>query len=469
MSVKGLLRNLRGNGDGSHSARRSKLLRLAVLSSGLSKVTAVGLQGLAIPLVYHALGTHRFALYLLLTAALATITLLQFGAGPGLTQSIARAHAHGDGSEEGGALASAFVFVTAAALLGGVICELVVRLVPAATLFGASYAADQALIIYTADAVVLVMVLLLALGVVDSALAGYQEQVATNLGMCIANVISTVALIVLCRYHQPTIVQVMLVLYGGAILSRFVNLIVLLGKRPYLLRGFMHMNRRNLGLMMHAGVAFWIIQATGVLEQHGGMYLMAHLTTPHATVIFGVIFRVANLVSSAVGIFTQPLWPAFTDAVARHDSGWVHRAAAKIKRIVMSIAGALALLTVTLGSWTIEHVLRVNIAGSRQAVIIIGIYILFNLWTHYHYVVLMGLDRVWTVAGFVLIENLSMLVLGLVLVPHMAASGMAAAYLLASALLPAWILPRILSGRMNDIAQCQAWPPAARAQQIQEG
>lgn len=193
---------------------------------------------------------------------------------------------------------------------------------------------------------------------------------------------------------------------------------------------------------------------------------MAHLTTPHATDMFGVIFRAGNLISSAVGIFTQPLWPAFTDAVARHDSGWVRRAARKIKRIVMSIAAVLAFLMVTIGSWSIEHVWRVSITGSRLAVVIIGVYILFNLWTHYHYVLLMGLDRAWTVAGLVLIENLSMLALGAVLVPRIDASGMAAAYLLASALLPAWLLPRILSGRMNDIAQSQAWLPAARAQQI---
>src|ERR1700736_1427634 len=81
--------------------RRNRLLRLAIMSSGLSKVTAIALQGIAIPLVYHALGTHQYALYLLLSAALATLALLQFGAGPGLTQAIAKAHAHGNRQEEG--------------------------------------------------------------------------------------------------------------------------------------------------------------------------------------------------------------------------------------------------------------------------------------------------------------------------------------------------------------------------------
>lgn len=466
VSIKDLLRELSGKSGSHHSVRRSNLLRLAVLSSGLSKITAVALQGIAIPLVYHALGTHQFALYLLLTAALATITLLQFGAGPGLTQAIARAHADGDRNEEGGALASAFAFVASTTVLGALGCVLLVRFVPAATLFGASFAGDQALIITTANAVIAVMALALILGVVDSALAGYQEQVATNLGTCVANLLSAIALIALCRLTHPTIVQVMLVLYGGAILSRFVNLIMLLIKRPYLARGVLHMNRRNLSLMMHTGVAFWCIQATGVLEQHGGTYLMAHLTTPHATDIFGVIFRGANLLTSIVAIFTQPLWPAFTDAVARHDSAWVHRAAGKIKRIVMSIAFTLALLMLTIGTWGIEHIWRVNISGSHLAVTFVGIYILANLWTHYHYVLLMGLDRVWTVAALIFVENVSMLVMGALFVPAMDASGMALAYLFASVLLPAWLLPRILKNRMNHIVDIQVRPSPDFAEQV---
>lgn len=466
LGIQELLRELSGKSGSHHSVRRSNLLRLAVLSSGLSKITALALQGIAIPLVYHALGTHQFAIYLLLTAALATITLVQFGAGPGLTQAIAKAHAEGDRKEEAGALASAFAFVTSTTVLGALGCVLLVHSVPVATLFGASFSADRALIITTANAVIAVMALALILGVVDSALAGYQEQVVTNLGMCVANVLSTIALIMLCRLTHPTIVQVMLVLYGGAILSRFANLVLLFFKRPYLLRGVLHMNRRNLGLMMHTGVAFWCIQATGVLEQHGGTYLMAHLSTPHATDIFGVIFRAGNLLTSTVAIFTQPLWPAFTDAVARHDANWVHRAAQKIRRIVMTIASTLALLMLAFGAWGIEHIWRVNLAGNHVAVFLIGGYIFVNLWTHYHYVMLMGVDRVWTAAALIFVENLMMLALGAAVIPHFGVSGLAFAYLLASLLVPVWLLPWILKNRMEQIVDVEARPAPDFAEQI---
>ncbi len=432
----------------AHATRRNKLLRLAILSSGMSKVTAIALQGIAIPLVFHSLGTHQFALYLLLSAALATLALFQFGAGPGLTQTIAKAHAQGNKRDEAGALAAAFLFVGATALVGATACFAAVRLIPAGTLFGSTYAADQAEVIHVAAIAVLVTFLSIVLGVVDSALAGYQEQVATNLSMCLSNLLSTAALVVLCRSFHPTITNVILVIYGGPVVFRLANLIILFFRRPYLLSGFVRIRVSDLGPIIHVGVAFWLIQASGVLEQHGGTYLMGHLTSALETDIFGVIYRASCLASASVAIFTQPLWPAFTDAVARHDSGWVQRAAVKIRRAIMSIATVLAILMMAAGAWGIEHIWKIDLTGNRIVVITLGLYMFSNLWTHFHYIVLMGLDRVWSVAALVIVENLTMLGLGWLLVPHFGAQGMAGAYLLASMMIPAWILPRILRKRM---------------------
>lgn len=435
-------------GENVHGTRRNRLLRLAMMSSGLSKGSAIALQGVAIPLVYHALGTHQYALYLLLSAALATLSLLQLGAGPGLTQAIAKAHATGNRGEEAGALASAFAFVGGTSLLGATACLLLMRMVPAGTLFGPSFAADRAQMVQAANVAVLIALLSLVLGVVDSAWAGYQEQVVTNLSMCVSNLLSTAALIILCRSFHPSLIQVILVIFGGPLLSRIANCILLFSKRSYLLAGFGHINKSNLALVVHTGLSFWLIQATGVLEQHGGTYLMAHLTTAQDTDIFAIIYRATCLASATVGIFTQPLWPAFTDAVARRDSGWVHRTANKIRRAILLTAGALTVAMIAAGPWCIEHLWHIDVSGKQIVVIVLALYLFSNLWTHFHYIVLMGLDRIWTVACLVIVENLSMLLLGWLAIPHFGAFGMAAAYLGASIAIPAWMLPRILRKRL---------------------
>ena len=443
--------------SGSHSAtahglRRNRLLRLAMMSSGASKLTAIALQGLAIPLVYHALGTHQYALFLLISAALATLALVQLGAGPGLTQAIARAHATDNRREEGGALASAFAFVAGTSLAGAAACLALVRLVPSGVLFGPAYAGDQAEVVRAATVAVLIAALSIVLGVVDSALAGYQEQVATNLGMCVTNVLSTVALVLLCRYLHPSLIQVILVLFGGPIFCRVTNLFLLFTRRSYLLLGFRYINTRSLGLIANTGASFWLIQAMGILEQHGGTYIMAHLASAQDTDIFAVTYRAVCLASATVGIFTQPLWPAFTDAVARHDVTWINRAAHKIRRAIILIAVCLALIVISFGGWGIQHLWHIDITGKRMVVVVLGLYLLSNLWTHFHYIVLMGLDRIWSVASLVIVENLAMLGLGRLAVPHFGALGMAAAYLLASVAIPAWALPRILRGALRSVS-----------------
>ena len=460
IDIGALLKGVRHGLD--PSARRSHLLKLAMISGGVSKLSSILLQGLAIPLVYHALGPHAYALYLLLTAALATITLMQLGAGPGLTASIAKAHAEGNQFEQAGTLASAVAFVLGTAMLGAAAVYTVLRLVPVTTLFGSNFAADRADIIHVANVCLVVMTASVVLSVVDSALAGYQEQGFTNLGCCAANLMSAGLLVLACYYSHPSIAQVILILYGASGLSRLVNVTLLAIRRPYLLKGMSHMTRRSTAAMASVGTAFWLVEAACMIEQSGGTYIMAHLTTIHATDVFGLTYKSVSLVASGVGIVTQPLWPSFADALARHDFAWIQRIARETRRSLMTAAGVVTACLLLGGGSVIARMLHVRIETGLLG--ILAIYLFFNIWTHYHYVLLEGLDRVWVVTGIIGLENALMLVFGVILVPLWGAMGMACSYLLASLVGPAWVLPRILSKRLRQFGS----NPRSSAQPAQQ-
>jgi len=440
-----------------HNAHRSHMLRLAILSSGLSKISSLAQLGISIPLVFHTLGTHEYALYLLLTAALATIAFMQMGAGPGLTSAIAKAHAEGNHNEQAGAFASALLFVLGTTLLGGGIISTVVRMVPPTRLFGTNFAFDQPEIIHTTNVCILVMVATTVLSVVDSALAGYLEQVASNLGNLVGNLVSAGLLIVVCYHRHATIVQVILVMYGVTGLSRIANLLILVSRRPYLLTGFAHMNHRSMRKLVSVGTAFSLIQVSCMFEQSGGTYVMAHLSTVESTDIFGLVYKGVSLAASVVGIFTQPLWPTIADALARHDFNWIQQTARKTRQSLMTIAGTLTAGLTAASVLGIEHVWHVKIGTNRALIIVLAIYLFTNIWTHYHYILLEGLDRVWAVAGLVLLENSMMLAFGTIFVPRWGAIGMAGAYLVASIVVPAWLLPCILGGRLTELKEACIW------------
>jgi len=74
-----------------HATRRSRSIRLAVVTSFLSKAGTVLLQLLSIPIAVRVLGRQEFGLYTTVNLTLSTVALLQVGVGPALTHGLTRA------------------------------------------------------------------------------------------------------------------------------------------------------------------------------------------------------------------------------------------------------------------------------------------------------------------------------------------------------------------------------------------
>jgi O-antigen/teichoic acid export membrane protein len=434
-----------------HGERRNALLRWAMIGSASSKVSGLALQAIAIPLVYHSLGQHRFALYLLLTAALAAMSLAQMGAGPGLTQALARANAARRRDDEASLLNAAFRLTGAGAVIGGSVILLVIHVVEPDRLFGAAFANDRLEILNSANVCVFILMAQMISGVVDSALAGYQEQVLSSMASMVGNLISVGLLILVCR-HSPTIIGVVVVLFGVPTLSRASNLVALYLRRPYLLHGVMQSSRGFYAPLLNVGLAFWTIELCSLLAQNGGTFVLARLSSTHDTDLFAIVYRYLALASSAVNVITQPLWPAITDAIAHRDTDWIRRSYARIMRALSIYSGLLAIIAMSAGPWIFQHILHVDTAGYYWLFFILGFYFVANIWTHLLYITMMGMPGIWRAAAVLLSENLLMLLFALVLVPNLGAAGMALAYLAASVTLPVWLLPRLMKQELERIS-----------------
>jgi O-antigen/teichoic acid export membrane protein len=434
-----------------HGERRSALLRWAMIGSASSKASGLALQAIAIPLVYHALGQHRYALYLLLTAALAAMSLAQMGAGPGLTQGIARANAVQRRDHEASLLNAAFRLTAIGAMVGGSAILMIIHLVPPGHLFGADFSDDRAEILRSANVCVFILMAQMVAGVVDSALAGYQEQVFSSIGTMVANLVSIGLLIIVCR-HAPTIISVVLVLFGVPTLSRVFNLVALYARRRYLLHGLLQSARGFYATLLNVGLAFWTIQLCSLLEQNGGTFVLARLSSARDTDLFAIVYRYIGLASMAVTIITAPLWPAITDAIAHRDIEWIRRSYARIMRALSIYSGVTAAISLSAGPWIFQRILHVDTTGYYWVFFILGIYFMANVWTHLLYITMMGMPGVWRSAGVLLVENILMLMFGVVLVPHLGAAGMALSYLAASLVLPAWLLPRLMRQELERVS-----------------
>ncbi|MEO6080232.1 MAG: hypothetical protein ABIQ86_10690 [Steroidobacteraceae bacterium] len=440
-----------------HGEKRSALYRLAIISSGVSKVFGLALQALAVPLIFRSLGELHYNLYTALTAILSTIVLVQMGAGPGLTKGIARANAIGNREQEAALMRAAFRLAAGAALIGCSVLLAVVHQVPIGTLFNDTFVPYSDEIIATTDLCVMLLAIQVLAGVVDSALAGYQEQVYTNLAAMLANIASLVLLIIVCS-GQPTIFQIVMVVFGVPTFFRILNLGFLAARRTYLLSNFFGSASGSYKVLLMVGLGFWGIEAASVMEQMTGNQVLIHLSSGPETAIFNAIFKYVGLAGSVATMVTLPLWPAFTDAIVHRDITWISRSLRRLRTWLMAYACAIALGLAILGPWLLHVVVGINTEGRFWLFLVFGLYFIALIWGHLHHVTLMGIASLWQLALVLVVENIVMLLLGLVLVPRFGAVGMALSYLIAILALPAWLLPRMLRNALQRIAGTPAMP-----------
>jgi O-antigen/teichoic acid export membrane protein len=161
---------------------------------------------------------------------------------------------------------------------------------------------------------------------------------------------------------------------------------------------------------------------------------------------------VLTLIGSVNVIITQPLWPAFADAVAHRDFEWIRRSYRRIRFALTAFSCTVCVLLIALGPAAFRYFVHIDTSGSQLLFFILGAYFISNVWTHVYYVTLMGLPGIWPVALILMSENILLLLFALILVPHLGGAGMALAYLLASLVLPAWLLPTRFKSTMRAIS-----------------
>ena len=82
------------------SAQRDRSLRLAVMTSLISKVGTIVLRLVSIPIAVHLLGMELFGVYAAITMAVGLIDMLHIGIGPALTKALSIAIARNDRETE---------------------------------------------------------------------------------------------------------------------------------------------------------------------------------------------------------------------------------------------------------------------------------------------------------------------------------------------------------------------------------
>lgn len=434
---------LTADGLEGRGAVRSRRIRLAIRTSIASKGVTIAVQLLAFPLAVRALGAERFGVFVLLTTALAWMSIVYSGLGPGLARGVAEAAANGDQATEARYFTAGIILSAALIAVLGLAVSVWWLTMPTNSFpFSAKFLAYRGELRSAFPLVLLIIALQLIVGVADSARAGYQEQYVTNLWGIIANCGSLLALVVASLF-SPTIAAMVVAVYGVAVLGRVGNLATLLKSRPYLLPRLRLLDRVHMRAVLHTGGAFAVLQAGVFINQQVSLVLLGRLTGPTLVGQMAVQFRVFALLGGMIQMVIQPFWPAVIDARVQNHWSWIRQSYRKVVAYCTCYALVGAIGVSLLGRYVVSHWVGAALSPPQTFQTIMGLYFFLCIWPQPHAALLMGLGKYWPPAWISLSENTLMILLAVIMIPRFGITGLAASLCVANVATSGWLIPRL--------------------------
>ena len=393
--------------------RRDRSIRLAVITSFVSKFGTILLQLLSIPLAVRVLGRAEFGLYATVNLTLSTISLLQVGVGPALTHGLTRARADGDETKQRELGSTAFFLMAGISLMAVMILATVLLTIPVPVLFGGAFAGKESALLPALWVGLALFLLLFVLNLTERIREGHLEVASNNLWGASGNVIAATSVAVGVWYF-PQVWFLVLAVHGSMVVSKLCNTITLWKKHPLMLPSLKFFRLATARHLFSDGLAFSsCCLVTGIIEFNFCGWLVGRSGGPAAIALYGVFINLTIMQLGFVVMLSTPTWPAIAEALARGDRPWAQMAAKRLYLCgsafaVCSALGLLALGPILLPLWLGKDFANIG----RPLLACYGLYFIAHVWRHLNHALMIGTGQVGKLVRIQLIESTVVAVIG---------------------------------------------------------
>ncbi|MCI0340533.1 MAG: lipopolysaccharide biosynthesis protein [Planctomycetales bacterium] len=369
------LRPFDSSTPGGRSRERYRRVALTVLVSAGARATGLVSILITVPLTVHYLGEERYGLWMTITSFLSLLAFADLGMGNGLLNAIAEAHGRDDPEAARTHVSSGLLMLcaTGAVLVAGLAVSY--PLVPWDGVFNvrAPQAAREAGPAFVA--LVACFAVAMPLGVAARIQSGVQEGFVSDLWTAAGSLLSLAAIVaaVAAGAGLPWLV---LCAVGVPAVASLGNTLFLFGIRhPSLRPAWSRVSRASAVGLLRTGSLFVLLQLAAALAFATDNVVAAHVLGPESVTEYSVSGKLFTIAPMLVAFVLAPLWPAYSEAIARGDLPWVRRTLVRSLVLAVGLTGAASGILVLFGT----PILRLWVGDSVRPdpVLLLG----FGVWT----------------------------------------------------------------------------------------
>lgn len=377
----------------SSGNQRTVVVKKNILASFALKGISIVTSFLLVPLTIGYVSEELYGVWLTLASILTWLSFMDIGFSQGLKNKLTEAIASDDW-EKGKALVSTtygmmfFIMVPVCLLL-----ELAIPFVNWSSLLNVNP-------VYS-DEIINAMYVCIAFGclqmivnVLVSVVAAFQKVALSNSFMVIGNVIALLLILILKSIVPPSLVVLACTLAAMPILVTVIASIILYSSSfKKVAPSISWFKKAYIKELFDLGYKFFIINIQVLVLYQSTNILISNVSSPIEVTTYNIAYRLLNVAMMIYTIMTTPLWPAYTEANAKGDYGWMISIRKKMQKIlVLSIIGCFVLTILS------PFIYRIWIGDSVDVpysmTFIVALYVSVYCWQNLNGTILVALSKV---------------------------------------------------------------------------
>ncbi|MEZ4223837.1 MAG: hypothetical protein R3B13_23005 [Polyangiaceae bacterium] len=370
----GLLRATQAGATAENRAQtRNVRIMLTAVSLAATQATTILVGLVTVPIALGYLGAERYGLWLSVTSVMALLRFADFGIGNGLINTLAQAHGEGNAEDSRTYVSSGFFMLLALGLVGLGVFLLLYPWVD----WSAAFAVKTAVAQREAGPTMLVLIVCVAAnlpaGVVQRLQVARQSEYLANAWTIAGTLVGLIG-VVLCARAGASLPWLVFSATGAAVGASLCNgLFEFVRRSPELRPRVSLVSVRHARELFRVGMLFVLIQIMGIALIAGDNLILSHLMGPEFVPVYAVPFRLFQIAPLLATFVLRPMWPAYAEARARGDVGWIRATFTRSVWITLGASIPLAAVLVWAAPWILTMWVGAGTLGPTDRLLLIAL------------------------------------------------------------------------------------------------
>ncbi len=326
MRPSAALRFAFGRVEGSDHRRRRLVSIVQGVVSGLgSRMVAIGVNLLSVPLTVGYLGPERYGVWALIGSLLAWVRLADLGIGNGLTNSLAAAFGADRPDDARAHVSTALAVLTAIAAVLAVMLAVAWPWLDWNGLLGVHSDLARAEVGPAILAAFAAFLFGFPLSVIGPAYNASQNGKLFNYWAMAGNLAGLLALVAVTQTQGGLVWLVVATSGIGLLVQAMSGIWLFVRAVPAMAPRLRSIRRASAGALLGVGVQFFLIQILALMVFEKDNLMVAHYLGAERVAPYSLTYSLFGLTSLIQTILFRYVWVAYSEAIARRDIDWVRR------------------------------------------------------------------------------------------------------------------------------------------------